>query len=505
MNELTFICNRLSAEIRREILDGVSYIVAPAVAIAEGVLNGELITTAEIAHHFGSWDGRPVTLGHPQGAQGFISANDPRTLSKYQVGQLFHTIMQDGKLKGELWINEILAQKSDEGRELLRRLDGGERIELSTAYFRDLEALPGTFNGAQYVGIAKNIKPDHLAVLLNGSGACSWADGCGAPRVNQKEQIMSDITFNILSEARRPSYETTTDEEWSAPSLADYIAAMPDNLKPEAADVASMSAAAKRWVAGKSLLGDPAANDFANLVFFPVVTPQGALSRRALLGRGAQADIPEGARNSAQAMARSLLESEFDMSEETAQNVRRGGLKGAWESITIALGFKDAITNNTEVVMSKQIATIMEDGRHGFTEDELKAMPESALEKLATFVGNVDEEAPDETPAPEAPPAVTLPAGFDKLLKLVELVEPEKLAALLTNADKQEQDQRAALVEAIVANTELKAEALEGWSIQQLETLNASIAKAAKPRSYAGPGVGPQANAAKTERVVMTF
>jgi hypothetical protein len=286
---------------------------------------------------------------------------------------------------------------------------------------------------------------------------------------------------------------------------------MPDNLKPESAEVGAMSAAAKRWVAGKSLLGDPAAEDFANLVFFPVVTPQGALSSRALqsvrAGRGAQADIPEGARNSAQAMALNLLESEFDMeSDNAAQNVR-GGLRGAFEQIAIALGFKDAITdNNAEVVMSEQIARILEDGRHGFTEDELKAMPESALDKLAANLEEVVEEETPEVTESEAQEAPVLPPEFAGLLQLVEAVGPEKLAALLTNAEKQEQEQREKLVADIVANTDLQAAELEGWTMKQLETLNASIAKVSKPRNYAGPGVGPQANAAgKKQRVVMTF
>jgi len=187
LNELLYTCNQ-TAKVRREKLDGKQYLVAPVIAICEGVLNGELVTAEEIGAHFHSWDGRPFVIGHPKAKDGTdVSANEPETLAKFHIGQLFHTEFDDGKLKGELWIDLDRVPVVDGAREVVSRLEQGKPLEVSTAYFRDREEKTGKFGGAEYGAVARNLKPDHLAALLDVEGACSWEDGCGAPRVNQVE------------------------------------------------------------------------------------------------------------------------------------------------------------------------------------------------------------------------------------------------------------------------------------------------------------------------------
>jgi hypothetical protein len=51
--------------------------------------------------------------------------------------------------------------------------------EVSAGIFADEEYSPGKWNGEDFVGISKNVKPDHLALVSEGQGACSWSDGCG--------------------------------------------------------------------------------------------------------------------------------------------------------------------------------------------------------------------------------------------------------------------------------------------------------------------------------------
>lgn len=124
----------------------------------------------------------------------------------------------------------------------------------------------------------------------------------------------------IRETARRPTFSGTESTEWTAPTLATFISAF--NLG-DVSSVGDLSAAQKRRVAATSLLGDPAADVFAELVFFPVVNPRtGSLNERALRavigGRGSQANIPAAARESAQLMARRLLNSEFDADLEVS-------------------------------------------------------------------------------------------------------------------------------------------------------------------------------------------
>src|SRR5262245_413939 len=71
-------------------------------------------------------------------------------------------------------------------------MKNGEIMEVSTGLFIDLEEVDGFYNNERFSGIWRNIVPDHLAVLSPGTiGACSVADGCGAPRTNLKGDPMT--------------------------------------------------------------------------------------------------------------------------------------------------------------------------------------------------------------------------------------------------------------------------------------------------------------------------
>jgi hypothetical protein len=140
------------------------------------------------------------------------------------------------------------------------------------------------------------------------------------------KQSEDEMEYKILSSARTPAYDGTESSSWSAPSMEQCISGYYKNTGADRPDedvssVADMPEAMKNWVAGLSLLGDGDAEDFRDLLFFPVVNPStNSLNENALRavlgGRGAQADIPESARESAGNKARSLLKAEFDMGGE---------------------------------------------------------------------------------------------------------------------------------------------------------------------------------------------
>jgi hypothetical protein len=129
---------------------------------------------------------------------------------------------------------------------------------------------------------------------------------------------------NILQAARRPTFSGTESTAWSSPTLADAIKGLGGSADLQTTDVASLPAAMKRKVAALSLLGDPAADNARDLLFFPVVNPrtgklnEGAL-RAVISGRGSQANIPEKAKASAQDAARRLLNSQFGAELDTNQ------------------------------------------------------------------------------------------------------------------------------------------------------------------------------------------
>lgn len=184
--------------VREEVLEGTAYKVAPVVMAVEGVMNDIFYPAEELGKFVSSWDGRPVTLYHPKDEQGeFISANSPSVAERTKLGQLYHTRFEEETLKSEVWIN--IPKTSRVRPEVLEYLGGTkDRLEVSTGLWGEVEKNPGEFNGTKYSYVMRNIRPDHLALLPGGEGACSWKDGCG---LRANECVVANITDIQLREA----------------------------------------------------------------------------------------------------------------------------------------------------------------------------------------------------------------------------------------------------------------------------------------------------------------
>lgn len=179
--------------IRREMMGGREHLVVPIIALVEGVLqcavcpDPELVMASEFSNNLDSWNGRPITMGHPKRNGQYVSAGSPDIFEKEGMGFMFNASVSENKLKVEAWIDLAKVEDSDDEnmKSTVKRLEEGEQVEISTGYFADVDPHTGKFNGKSYKGIQRDIVPDHLALLHEGdTGACSWEDGCGGPRVN---------------------------------------------------------------------------------------------------------------------------------------------------------------------------------------------------------------------------------------------------------------------------------------------------------------------------------
>lgn len=204
-NKVQLATNATAGTVQEVTRKGKRYLVAPTVALRAGVLNGEFVPADEVAKYADAWNGRPVPLGHPKQDGQAISANSMDLWD--ETPAMFWNAHADGDaLKGEIWVD--IAKASEVGgqaTQLLQRLRNNEAIDVSTGYFRDLTETPGTHDGKAYSGIARNLRPDHIAILLNETGACSWADGCGVPRINEakatetaSQSFLSALVRNVL-------------------------------------------------------------------------------------------------------------------------------------------------------------------------------------------------------------------------------------------------------------------------------------------------------------------
>lgn len=172
--------------LERRQLDGREHVIVPATIIVAGVLNGELVPPEALADFVDGWNGRPIPIRHPTDEAGnYIIANEPGVIEASVVGQFFNARFDGERIAGEMWLDVAKAQRlGAEAMGLLRRLEAGEVVELSTGYYAHVEPTAGTYKGKSYTGVQADLVPDHIALLPDEVGACSVADGCGAGRYN---------------------------------------------------------------------------------------------------------------------------------------------------------------------------------------------------------------------------------------------------------------------------------------------------------------------------------
>lgn len=188
-------------DIRYEMHVGKSYIVVPVVMMVEGVHNGSqgptLHLAEELAKNVEIWNGIPVVIDHPKDEGGFISANSPDVVEQQGVGKVYNSKIENGKLKGEVWIEEEQANKVDS--KTIANIKDQNPMEVSVGVFTDEEKARGKWRGESYALIARNYKPDHLALLPEAVGACSNNDGCGIRANVQKggEDVDEDLAKQI--------------------------------------------------------------------------------------------------------------------------------------------------------------------------------------------------------------------------------------------------------------------------------------------------------------------
>src|SRR3990167_3051232 len=130
-----FVVNTRTDLLRTEKLDGRDYLVAPAVPFREGVHNREMVTYEEITVFVDAWDGIPLPIDHPTDANGAaVTANSPDVIQNSVIGRLFNVVAREDiqGISGEIWIDVEKANTLEGGKEVLRKLNAGEQLEVST-------------------------------------------------------------------------------------------------------------------------------------------------------------------------------------------------------------------------------------------------------------------------------------------------------------------------------------------------------------------------------------
>jgi hypothetical protein len=199
-----------SGKVRKEVRNGRTYYVAKATLIVPGVLNGSqgalFYPPEEVAREPETWNGMPIVLYHPEGSDQMgnlyhMSARDPDVAERYQIGTVYHATIneENGALESEAWFDSYLLGKVQGGSVVLQMLSSGKPIGLSTGLFTtNYPADSGSVYNSPvkgevpYTHVARNYRPDHLAVLPDIPGACSIEEGCGI-NVNEDYMLKSKL------------------------------------------------------------------------------------------------------------------------------------------------------------------------------------------------------------------------------------------------------------------------------------------------------------------------
>jgi hypothetical protein len=198
---------------RRAIRNGREYLVAPATIIVPQVLEGSkgklFYPAEECRNSTPDWNGMPLVLFHPLAGDGSnVSAHksdgslDPNVWNNQGLGFIAESSM-NGKLGANAWfdlalLRDPLRPYREEREQIYHNLTNGIPTELSTGLYTDNErALPGAnYKGQAFDYIARNYRPDHLAVLIGQIGACSVNDGCGIGVVANRKVGSNGCTCN---------------------------------------------------------------------------------------------------------------------------------------------------------------------------------------------------------------------------------------------------------------------------------------------------------------------
>lgn len=178
--------------------NGKEYISVPAVIMVEGVHHGsqgKVLHTAEyLSVNVEDWDDIPVTITHPMKGGNYVGVAE---CPEYITGHTTHTVWEDG-LKTELVLD--VDKLSKISPKTLKSLQANEPIEVSIGTFSENIEEKGTFKGEDYDAKTVSYIPDHVAILPDDIGACSYVDGCGIRVYKKGENNMNE---KQLTEARK--------------------------------------------------------------------------------------------------------------------------------------------------------------------------------------------------------------------------------------------------------------------------------------------------------------
>lgn len=206
-----------AADIRTEMYNGREHLVLPSYTLPDNVvMNGGLYPADEIEKSYASLENTPAPVGHPQVNGEYVSAYHPAAINGYYAGAFNRNVRRDGhRVYLEKWVDVEFAKTNAQGQALLEAIKTKQPIHTSTGVL--LEPEPVTNAAAGYKWIARNMRFDHDAILINETGAATPEQGVGlfvnvaeAQPLVVNDDVLSDDSYeakrSALTEALQAKY-----------------------------------------------------------------------------------------------------------------------------------------------------------------------------------------------------------------------------------------------------------------------------------------------------------
>lgn len=191
-----------AADIRTEMYNGREHLVLPSYTLPDNVvMNGGLYPADEIEKSYASLENTPAPMGHPQINGEYVSAYHPAAINGYYAGAFNRNVRRDGhRVYLEKWVDVEFAKTNAQGQALLAAIKDKQPIHTSTGVL--LEPEPVTNAAAGYKWIARNMRFDHDAILINETGAATPEQGVGL-FVNVEDAVpaLAPMTYEARREA----------------------------------------------------------------------------------------------------------------------------------------------------------------------------------------------------------------------------------------------------------------------------------------------------------------
>lgn len=192
--------------------NGRDVIIVPSATLPDDVIMNRIkYPKDEIKKSFMGLEGTPAPLGHPTVNGKFVSAKSPEGINLGWVGAWNENVRQD---KGRVFLDKVIdvevANRSEEGKRVLKAIEEGKAIHTSTGLVGFIEKVNGQ---KDHDAIIHDMEFDHDAILLDYAGAATPEQGVGIFVNSSGEAEEIEVVNSIWEDCDR-------EMDWALDSIA---------------------------------------------------------------------------------------------------------------------------------------------------------------------------------------------------------------------------------------------------------------------------------------------